>query len=181
MNRTTWLQDRRMQKFRDVLSRWERKELSAMEAGELLGCSERQFRRYRVRYEEEGIEGLVDKRLGRASEKRVPVDEVAWMLDEYRTHYRGWNVKHFHEQLSERHSFHWGYTFGEDAAARGRAGGARQAPRRAPAQAAAQAVRGHDAAPGRMSVANRCGERRGSMASCSSSGSTSGRPLWQNT
>jgi len=27
-----------MQKFRDVLSRWERKELSAMEAGELLGC-----------------------------------------------------------------------------------------------------------------------------------------------
>src|SRR5262249_49932764 len=41
MNRATWLQDRRMQKFRDVLSRWERKELSAMEAGELLGCSER--------------------------------------------------------------------------------------------------------------------------------------------
>jgi hypothetical protein len=39
MNRTTWLQDRRMQKFRDVLSRWERTELSAMEAGELLGCS----------------------------------------------------------------------------------------------------------------------------------------------
>ena len=111
MNRTTWLQDRRMQKFRDVLSRWERRQLSAMEAGELLGCSERQFRRYRVRYEEEGIEGLVDKRLGRASEKRVPVDEVAWMLDEYRTHYRGWNVQHFHEQLTERHSFHWGYTW----------------------------------------------------------------------
>jgi hypothetical protein len=38
MNRTTWLQDRRMQKFRDVLSRWERKELSAMEAGELWGA-----------------------------------------------------------------------------------------------------------------------------------------------
>src|SRR5437867_5884209 len=44
MNRTTWLQDRRMQKFRDVLSRWERRELSAMEAGEVLGMSERQFR-----------------------------------------------------------------------------------------------------------------------------------------
>ena len=37
MNRTTWLQDRRMQKFRDVLSRWEGKELSALEAGEILG------------------------------------------------------------------------------------------------------------------------------------------------
>ena len=27
MNRATWLQDRRMQKFRDVLSRWEAGEL----------------------------------------------------------------------------------------------------------------------------------------------------------
>ena len=61
MNRTTWLQDRRMQKFRDVWSRWEHRELSAEEAGELLGCSERQFRRYRARYEEEGLEGLIDK------------------------------------------------------------------------------------------------------------------------
>ena len=38
MNRTAWLQDRRMQKFRDVLSRWDAGELSIMEAGELLGC-----------------------------------------------------------------------------------------------------------------------------------------------
>lgn len=45
MNRAAWLQDRRMQKFRDVLSRWEGGDLSMMEAGELLGMSERQFRR----------------------------------------------------------------------------------------------------------------------------------------
>ena len=64
MNRTTWLQDRRMQKFRDVLSRWESGGLSMMEAGELLGMSERQFRRYRDRYEEAGMEGLRDRRLG---------------------------------------------------------------------------------------------------------------------
>lgn len=111
MNRATWLQDRRMQKFRDVLSRWDRRELSAMEAGELLGCSERQFLRYRRRYEEEGLEGLVDRRLGKASAKRVPVDEVAWMLNAYRTHYLGWNVKHFHEHLVKRHGFGWGYTW----------------------------------------------------------------------
>jgi hypothetical protein len=52
------------------------------------GCSERQFRRYRRRYEEEGLEGLFDKRLGKASARRVPIDEVAWVLSEYRTHYR---------------------------------------------------------------------------------------------
>ncbi len=61
MNRTTWLQDLRMLKFRDVLSRWERRELSIIEAGELLGMSERQFRRYRDRYEEEGDAGLIDR------------------------------------------------------------------------------------------------------------------------
>ena len=66
MNRAGWLQDRRMKKFRDVLSRWERKELSGLEAGELLGVSERQFRRYRDRYEEDGLAGLADKRLGKA-------------------------------------------------------------------------------------------------------------------
>jgi transposase len=89
MNRTAWLQDRRMQKFRDVLSRWEHRELSAMEAAEILGVSERQFRRYRRRYEEGGLTGLLDRRLGKASARRVPVDKVAWMLTEYRTHHLG--------------------------------------------------------------------------------------------
>ncbi len=53
-----------MQKFRDVLSRWESKNLSALEAAEILGCYERQFRRYRARYQDEGLDGLVDRRLG---------------------------------------------------------------------------------------------------------------------
>jgi hypothetical protein len=90
MNRTAWLQDRRMEKFCDVLSRWKARELSAQEAGEILGCSERQFRRYRLRYEEEGVAGLVDKRLGKASARRAPVDQVTWMLSEYKTHHYGW-------------------------------------------------------------------------------------------
>jgi transposase len=100
-----------MKKFRDVLSRWERKELSGLEAGELLGVSERQFRRYRDRYEEDGLAGLADKRLGKASVRRVPVDEIAWMLDQYRSQYWGWNVKHFHERLQRHHGFNWGYTW----------------------------------------------------------------------
>ena len=111
MNRTTWLQDRRMQKFRDVLSRWERQELSMMEAGELLGMSERQFRRYRERFEEEGEAGLIDRRLGKLSEKRIEAAEIDRMLKLYRTVYRGWNVKHFHEHGVREHRFTWGYTW----------------------------------------------------------------------
>jgi len=81
------------------------------EAGELLGVSERQFRRYRERYEEEGVAGLIDRRLGKASPKRVSAREVRLMLELYRDCYRGWNVKHFHEHLVRDHNFQWGYTW----------------------------------------------------------------------
>jgi len=111
MNRATWLQDRRMQKFRDVLSRWEAGTLSMLEAAEILGMSERQFRRYRERYEEDGLEGLKDRRLGKPSPKRVPAVQTRAMLDLYKRSYRGWNVKHFHEHLIRDHGFRWGYTW----------------------------------------------------------------------
>ncbi len=42
--------------------------------------SEWTFRRYRRRWEEDGLEGLFDRRLGKASSRRVPVDQVAWVL-----------------------------------------------------------------------------------------------------
>jgi hypothetical protein len=53
----------------------------------------------------------VDRRLGKASTKRVPVDEIARMLDQYRSHHQGWTAKHFHEHLQQQHSFGWGYTW----------------------------------------------------------------------
>src|SRR5512144_2393531 len=108
MNRTTWLQDRRMLKFRDVLSRWERRELSMMDAAELLGMSERQLRRYRDRFEEDGEAGLIDRRLGKVSPKRIGAAQVDRMLQLYRTVYLGWNVKHFHEHGVRDHRFTWG-------------------------------------------------------------------------
>jgi transposase len=100
-----------MQKFLDVLSRWEAGSLSMLDAGELLGMSERQFRRYRARYEEDGLDGLRDRRLGKQSPKRVPDRERERMLATYRTGYTGWNVKHFHEHLQRDHGFRWGYTW----------------------------------------------------------------------
>jgi transposase len=111
MNRAAWLQDRRMGKFESVLRRYDGKELSGQEAGEILGMSERQFRRCRRRYEEDGLDGLLDRRLGRVSARRVPVDTAMWMLDEYRRHHMGWNVKHFHEHIQRRHGFGWSYTW----------------------------------------------------------------------
>ena len=45
------------------------------------------FRRWRDRYEAEGADGLYDRRLGRLSARRAPVDEVARVLELFDTRY----------------------------------------------------------------------------------------------
>lgn len=100
-----------MQKFRDVLSRWEAGSLSQMEAAELIGCSERQFRRYRDRYAEDGEAGLRDGRRGRPSARAIAEAERERMLALYRRRHLGWTAKHFHEWGRRHHQFSWGYTW----------------------------------------------------------------------
>ena len=80
-----------------------------MEAAELLGISERTFRRWRDRHREAGLAGLDDRRLA-PSLRRAPVAEIERMLGLYRDLYRGFTVKHFHEQLVKRHNYTLGYT-----------------------------------------------------------------------
>jgi transposase len=96
-------------RFTDVLGRSERSELSQMEAAELLGISERTFRRWRDRHREAGEAGLADRRLA-PSLRRAPVAEIERMLGLYGALYRGFTVKHFHEQLGKRHNYRLGYT-----------------------------------------------------------------------
>lgn len=98
--------------------------------------------------QEEGLEGLFDRRLGKASAKRVPVDEVTWVLDQYKTKYVGWTVKHFHDHLRKHHGFRWSYTWTKTQLHA--AGLVAQAARGAPAQAASPASGRDDAAPGRL-------------------------------
>jgi transposase len=101
----------RMARFLTLLDRWESAELNQAEAAELLGVSERTFRRWTRRYEEEGEAGLLDRRLGKASGKRVPVDRAEEVERLYRERYQGFTVKHFHEHLVKDHGFGWGYTW----------------------------------------------------------------------
>lgn len=111
MRRTEQRQGLRMLKLRDVMSRWEAAELSQLEAAELLGMSERTFRRWARRFEEDGEDGLLDRRLGRCSGRAVP-DAVAEEIERlYRERYAGFTAKHFHEHLQRDHGFSWGYSW----------------------------------------------------------------------
>ena len=111
MRRTEVLEGVRLMKFRDVFGRCARRELSKLEAAELLGVSERTFRRWCRRFEAEGEAGLHDRRLGLASAKRVPADAAMRVEGLYRERYEGFTARHFHEHLVRDHGFRWGYTW----------------------------------------------------------------------
>jgi transposase len=96
MNRTELLQEIRKMRFEEAYEGWQGGRLRQEEAARLLGVCARTFRRYVDRYEEEGLAGLIDKRMEQVSQRRAPVDEVMALVDRYRGRHLGWNVKHFH-------------------------------------------------------------------------------------
>ena len=110
MNRAALHEGLRRMRFEHTLDRYERGELSQLEAAEILGISERTFRRWQGRFEEDGPAGLSDRRLGKPSPKRAPEEEIRRMLGLFRDRYADFTVKHFHEQLVKRHDYLLGYT-----------------------------------------------------------------------
>jgi len=83
-------------RFEEIYDEWDKRRLTQEEAAQILGVSDRTFRRYINRYEDMGVEGLSDRRLTQASIRRAPVDEVMEVADRYGSYHRGWNVKHFY-------------------------------------------------------------------------------------
>jgi transposase len=56
--------------FEEVLTIWTEKRLTQEEAARLLGVTDRTFRRYIDRYHENGIDGLIDKRISQTSNRK---------------------------------------------------------------------------------------------------------------
>ena len=111
MTRAIILQEVRQMRFEELYERRHRRELTMAEAAEILGVTERTFRRWGDRYEAAGAAGLADRRLGRASSRAVPTDEVLQMVTLYETRYTGWTVKHFHERWQAEHGGTRSYTW----------------------------------------------------------------------
>lgn len=96
MKRTELLQEIRKMRFEEAYEGWDTGRLTQAEAASLLGVCERTFRRYLARYEEAGLDGLIDRRLEQVSHKKAPVDEVLRLTEQYRRRHMGWNAKHFY-------------------------------------------------------------------------------------
>lgn len=96
MRRTELLQEVRQMRFEEAYGGWKRGSLTQEEAARILGVCDRTFRRYTQRFDDGGMEALLDKRISQASHRLAPVDEVVALAERYRKRYRGWNVCHFH-------------------------------------------------------------------------------------
>lgn len=98
-------------RFEDAYEGWHSGRLTQEQAAQLLGLCDRSFRRYLNRYEEDGMEGLMDKRISEVSARKAPVDEVLRLEALYRERYDGWTVKHFFERYQDEHRGSRSYTW----------------------------------------------------------------------
>ena len=101
----------RMMKVQEVILRAMAKKITWWQAAEILGMSDRQMRRWHWRYREHGYDGLLDRRVGKPSPKRVPLAEVEQVLGLYQEKYFDLNVRHFHEKLQQKHQIRLSYTW----------------------------------------------------------------------
>jgi hypothetical protein len=90
----------RAMKVQEVILRAMAKKISWWQAAEIIGITDRQMRRWHWRYREYGYDGLLDRRVGKPSPKRVPLAVVEDVFTLYREKYFDLNVRHFHEKLS---------------------------------------------------------------------------------
>src|SRR5712691_9560059 len=101
----------RTMKVQEVMLRAMSGTLSWMQAAEILGWSERTVRRWRLRYQQYGYDGLWDRRRRRPSPRRAPVAEVERILRLYRARYAGFNARHLHDVARREHGVTLSYTF----------------------------------------------------------------------
>ena len=102
----------RMMKVQEVLMRAVNHELTWIQAAEILGCTPRSLRRWRLRYEKFGMHGLVDGRTrGHRSPRWIDRTAVEPLLRLYQEQYAGYNVRHFCSIARRQHGLRWSYSF----------------------------------------------------------------------
>jgi hypothetical protein len=85
ISRARYVQENRKMRFQEAYDGWSEGRLTQAEAALLLGQCERSFRRHIERFEADGLEGLLDKRLSQISKRRASGVEVDHVVQLYKT------------------------------------------------------------------------------------------------
>ena len=98
-------------KVQEVILRALSGALTWLQAADILGIHPRSLRRWRARYEGDGVLGLYDRRCRRPSRRKAPVGEVQRLLHLYRETYADFSVRHFHHFARRDHGVTLSYSF----------------------------------------------------------------------
>jgi hypothetical protein len=98
ISRARYVQENRTMRFQEAYDGWSQGSLTQAEAALLLGQCERSFRRHIERFEADGLQGLLDKRLSQISKRRASGAEIDKVVQLYKSGFTGWSVAHFHSK-----------------------------------------------------------------------------------
>ena len=100
----------RAMKMREVLLEALAGKMTWIQAADVLGLSPRTVRRWREKFDESGIDGLLDGRRRSPSDRALTARELRKWLRLYRERYAGYNVRHFHSIARRKHGLKWSYS-----------------------------------------------------------------------
>jgi transposase len=110
IERRVWREARAMTR-REVITKAIAKQLTWIQASEILNISARHMRRLRRKVECWGMSAVMDQRGGRPRRKRIKAGTIELLCRLKRDVYADFSVRHFYEQVTEKHglkvSYNW--------------------------------------------------------------------------
>ena len=101
----------RAMKIQEVILKAMSGQIKWCQAAQIIGVSGRQMRRWKRRYDEYGYDGLYDRRKNLPSPKRIPMETAEKILHLYREHYFDFNMRHFYQEIKEKHAISVSYSW----------------------------------------------------------------------
>jgi transposase len=110
IERRVWREARAMTR-REVITKAIARQLSWVQAAEIVGVTPRQMRRIRWRVEHYGLDAVMDQRGGRPRRKRIKAGTIELLCRLKRDIYPDFSLQHFYEHVTEKHgvkvSYNW--------------------------------------------------------------------------
>jgi len=110
IKRQVWREARAMTR-REVITKAIAKQLSWVQASEILGISARHMRRLRRKVERWGMSAVMDQRGGRPRRRRIKAGTIELLCRLKRDVYADFSLRHFYEHVTEKHgvkvSYNW--------------------------------------------------------------------------
>jgi transposase len=110
IERQVWREARAMTR-REVITKAITKQLSWVQAAEIVGISPRHMRRLRRKVERWGMSAVIDQRGDRPRRKRIKAGTIELLCRLKRDVYGDFSLQHFYEHVTEKHgvkvSYNW--------------------------------------------------------------------------